>query len=189
MTTLARSAPEKPGVPRAITARSTLRRERHFLGVDLQDHLAPFDIGTRHHHLAVETAGTEQGRVEHVGPVGGGDQDDPFVGLEAVHLHQELVEGLLALVMAASQTGAAMAADGVDLIDEDDAGGAFLRLHEQVAHPAGADADKHLDKVGAGDGEERNARFAGNGAGQQGLAGARRTDQEHPFGDSCRPAR
>src|SRR5471032_1797611 len=42
----------------------------------------------------IEAARAEQGRVQHVGPVGGRDEDDALVGLEAVHLHQELVEGL-----------------------------------------------------------------------------------------------
>jgi hypothetical protein len=92
------------------------------LGVDVEDLLAAADIGQRHHHLAVEAAGPEQGRVEDVLAVGGGDDDHAVVGLEAVHLHQQLVEGLLALVVTAAQTGAAMAADRVDLVDEDDAG-------------------------------------------------------------------
>jgi len=49
-------------------------------------------------------------------------KDHAVVRLEAVHLDQELVQGLLALVVAPAQAGAAMAADRVDLIDEDDAG-------------------------------------------------------------------
>jgi hypothetical protein len=45
----------------------------------------------------------------------------PVVGFEAVHLDQELVEGLLALVVAAAEARAAMTAHGIDLVDEDDA--------------------------------------------------------------------
>ena len=143
----------------------------------------PEDVRVRHHDLAVETAGTQQRRVEHVGAVGGGDQDDALVGLEAVHLDQQLVEGLLALVVAAAEAGAAMAADGVDFVDEDDAGRVLLALLEHVAHAAGADADEHLDEVGAGDGEEGHVGFAGDGARQQRLAGAGRADQQHALGD------
>ncbi len=76
-----------------------------------------------------------------------------------------------------------MAADRVDLVDEDDAGRVLLALLEHVAHPAGADADEHLDEVGARDGEERHVRFAGDGAREQRLAGARRPDQQHALGD------
>jgi hypothetical protein len=93
----------------------------------------------------------QQGRVEDVGAVGRGDEDHAGAGVEAVHLHQQLVERLLALVVAAAHAGAAVPADGVDLVDEDDAGAVLLRLLEQVAHPAGADADEHLDEVRAGD--------------------------------------
>jgi hypothetical protein len=71
-----------------------------------------------------------------------------------------------------------MAADGVDFIDEDDAGGVLLALLEHVAHAAGADAHEHLHEVGAGNGEEGNVGLAGDGAGQQRLAGARRADQQ-----------
>ena len=58
--------------------------------------------------------------------------------------------------------------------------GAFCaRLLEQVAHARGADADEHLDELGAGDREERHLGLAGDRLGQQRLAGAGRADQEH----------
>ena len=123
--------------------------------------------------------GTQQRGVEHVGPVGRGDDDDAFVLLEAIHLDQQLVERLLALVVAAAEARAAMAADRVDFVDEDDAGRILLRLLEHVAHAARADADEHLDEVRARDGEERHVRLARDGARGQRLAGARRADQQH----------
>ena len=86
-------------------------------------------------------------RVQHVGTVGGRDQDDAAAHVEAVHLDEQLVERLLALVVATAHAGAAVAADGVDLVDEDDRGGVLLGLLEQVADPGGTDADEHLDEV------------------------------------------
>ena len=151
--------------------------------MDFEDLLAADDVGVRHDHLAVEAPGPQQRRVEHVRPVGRGDQDDAFIRLEAVHLDEQLIEGLLALVIAAAEAGAAMTADRVDLVDEDDAGRVLLALLEHVAHPARADADEHLDEIRAGDREERHVRLAGDGAGQQGLAGARRPDQQHALRD------
>ena len=111
-------------------------RQRNFPHMHLQNVFAADHVRVRHHHLAVETAGPQQRRIEHVGPVGGGDQDDAFVRLEAVHLDQQLVERLLALVVAAAEAGAAMAADRVDFVDEDDAGRVLLGLLEHVAHAA-----------------------------------------------------
>ena len=160
-----------------------IRRQRHVAHMHLEDLLAADDVGVRHHDLAVEAARTQQRRVEHVGPVGGGDQDDAFVGLEAVHLDQQLVQRLLALVIAAAEAGAAMAADRVDFVDEDDAGRVLLGLVEHVADAAGADADEHFDEVRAGNGEERHVGFARDGARQQRLAGAGRADQQHAARD------
>ena len=102
-------------------ARIDVGRQRHLLHVHGEDLLAAVDVGARHDDLAVEAAGAQQRRIEHVGPVGRGDDDDAFIGLEAVHLDQQLVQGLLALVIAVAEAGAAMAADRVDFVDEDDA--------------------------------------------------------------------
>ena len=157
--------------------------ERLAAGVDLEDLLAALAVGAVDGDLAVEAARAQQRRIEDVGAVGGRDQDDVVVHLEAVHLHQELVQRLLALVVTAAHAGAAMAADGVDLVHEDDAGGVLLGLLEEVADAAGADADEHLDEVRAGDREERDARLAGDGAGEQRLAGAGRPVEQHALGD------
>ena len=128
--------------------------------------------------------GRKQRGIEHVGPVGRGDDDDAFVLLEAVHLDQQLVERLLALVVAAAEARAAMAPDRVDFVDEDDAGRVLLGLLEHVAHAARADADEHFDEVGARDGEERHVGFARHRARRQRLAGAGRADQQHAARDA-----
>src|ERR1022692_2468498 len=154
------------------------------LGMHAQDRFAAPHVGKPHDHAAIETAGTEQGRIEHIGPVRGGHQDHAFIGFKTVHFNQQLVESLLALVVSAAQARAAMAADGVDFVDEDDAGSVLLALLEQVAHAAGAYAHEHLHEVRTGDGEERHAGLAGDGARQQRLAGAWRADQQHALGNT-----
>src|SRR5690606_6665127 len=157
-------------------------------GVNLEDGLAAAHVREADDDAAVEAARPEQGRVEHVGAVGGGDEDDAVVALKAVHLDEQLVEGLLALVVTAAEASAAVATDGVDLVDEDDAGGVLLALLEQVADAAGADADEHLDEVRAADAEERDPGLAGDRLGEQGLAGARRAHQQHALGDPAADA-
>src|SRR5690606_7749687 len=131
------------------------------------------------HHLTVEAARAQQSRVENIRAVGGGDDDDAVVHFEAVHLHQQLVEGLLTLVVTATHAGATMATDGVDLVDEDDARGMFLGLVEHVTHAGSTHADEHLDEVGTGNGEEGYFRLTGNSLGQQRLAGTRRADHKN----------
>ena len=160
-----------------------VRRERLALGVHGQDRPAAGQVGRADRDLPVEPARAQQRRVQDVGPVGGRDQDDAAAGVEAVHLDQQLVERLLALVVAAAEAGAALAADRVDLVDEDDARGVLLGLLEQVAHPGGADADEHLHEVRTGDRVERHPGLAGDRAGQQRLAGAGRAVEQHALGD------
>ena len=128
--------------------------------------------------------GPQERRVEDVGTVGGGDDDHVRVRVEAVHLDEDLVEGLLALVVAATEAGAALAADRVDLVDEDDARRVALGLVEQVADAAGADADEHLDELGTADAEERHAGLTRDGARHQRLAGAGRSDQQDATRDA-----
>ena len=152
--------------------------------VDLEDLRAALAVGAVDDDLAVEAARAQQRGVEDVRAVGGGDEDDVVLHLEAVHLDEQLVERLLALVVTAAHAGAAVAADGVDLVHEDDAGRVLLGLLEEVAHAGGADADEHLDEVRAGDREERHARLAGDRAGEQRLAGARRAVEQHALRDA-----
>jgi hypothetical protein len=53
-------------------------------------------------HAPVETSRSQQRRVEDLGPVGRGQHDDRLHALEAVHFGEDLVERLLALVIAAA---------------------------------------------------------------------------------------
>ena len=184
LTRLERSAPLMPGVPRATTSRSTSGAMRLRLQCTSRIGEALVELGQRHDDLAVEAAGAQQRGVEDVGPVGGRHHHDALGGLEAVHLGEHLVERLLALVVAAAEAGAALAADGVDLVDEDDRPAELAGRLEQVADAAGADADEHLHEVGAGDRQERHAGLAGDGPGDERLAGARRADEQHALGDA-----
>ena len=134
LTRLERSAPVKPGVwPASASTSMSLASglPRVWTSRILRAALA---VGPVDGDLAVEAAGAQQGGIEDVGPVGGRDHDDVVLGLEAVHLDEQLVERLLALVVTAAHAGAAVAADGVDLVHEDDAGRVLLGLLEQVAH-------------------------------------------------------
>src|SRR5262249_20788868 len=129
-------------------------RQRNLAGMHTQNLFASTDVRKRNHNTAIEAAGPQQRRIKNVRAVGGGDQDHAFVGLKAVHLHQQLVQSLLALVVPAAQACAAMTAHGVNFVDEDNAWSVLLALLKQVANPAGAHAYEHLDKVRTGDAEE-----------------------------------
>src|SRR5699024_8006495 len=113
---------------------------------DLQDRFAVFTVGQTDTDAAVETAGSQQRGVKDVGTVSSGQDNDVLTLFEAIHLDQDLVERLLAFVVASAHAGSAAATDGVDLVDKDDARSILLGLGEQVADTTGADTDEHFDE-------------------------------------------
>jgi len=71
--------------------------------VHAQDLLAATHVGSGTTTWRSEASWAQQRRIEHVRPVGGRDDDNALVALEAVHLDQQLVERLFAFVVAAAQ--------------------------------------------------------------------------------------
>src|SRR5262249_23529025 len=134
----------------------------------------------------VESSWPKQRRVEHVGAVRGCDDDDTLEWREAVHLHQQLVERLLALLVnEGSRRRAPLARHRVELVDEDDARRVLLCVLEQVAHPRRADTDEQLDEVRARRGKQGHLGLAGQRPGQQGLSKTWSTLQEHATRSAC----
>ena len=92
------------------------RLERDFLAerlvarVHFEDLLTAFVIGAPDDDLPVEAPGTQQRGIEHVGAIGRGDENHAGVLIEAVHLDEELIQRLFALVVSAAEAGAALAA-------------------------------------------------------------------------------
>ena len=160
----------------------------NFLGVDAKDFFAAAYVGTVNHDATVKAARTEERRIENVGAVGGGDEDDAVIGFEAVHFDEKLVQGLLALVVSAAEASTTVTAYSVNFIDKDDARGVLFALLEEIADARGADADEHFDEVRTGDGEKGDVGFAGDSAGEEGLAGSRRPDEQNALGDAAAKA-
>ena len=174
---LARSAPGEARRAARDRPQVHLGIDDHLPGVDAQDRLASLDVRVADGHLAIEASRPEQRGIQNVLPVGRRDHDDAELRLEAVHLDEQLVQRLLAFLVA-ERVAAAAAPDGVELVDEDDAGLVVARVLEQPAHTRGADAGVHLDEVRAAGEQERDARLAGDGTREERLAGSGRADQQ-----------
>src|SRR4029453_12845740 len=116
---LARSAPAKPGGPPRDDLEAHLRREPDVARVYPQDRLAAADVRPVDDDLPVEPPGAEQRRIQDLGSVRGRHDDDALGRVEAVHLDQELVQRLLALVVPPDEPGRPRAAlaDPVGLVD------------------------------------------------------------------------
>ena len=130
--------------------------------MDPQDHLPTEPVRWLHRDPTIESSGSQQGLVEHVGAVSRREHDHSLSRAEAVHLRQDLIEGLLLLGIATGKdAGTARPTDGIQLVDENDGRRRFAGLLEQVAHATGTNADDHLDELAGAHAEERHVGFAG----------------------------
>ena len=179
MTRLARSAPEKPGVPRATTSRSTSGPRCLPLAWTARIALALDQVGQRDLDRAVEAARSEQRRVEGLRAgwsrrsrrrrwPGSKPSISASIWLRVCSRSSLPPNALPRLPPIASISSMKMIA-----------GARFAGVGEQVPDPRCADADEHLDEARAGQGEERHLGLAGDRAGHQRLAGSGRADHQH----------
>src|SRR5262249_24256642 len=154
-------------------------RHRALAGVQPEYLRAPVDVGKLDDDLPVETAWTQKRVVEDVLAVGGSRDDHAGLRPEAVHLDEHLVPGLLPLVVALTHASAALASDGIELVDEDDCRCRIACLRKQVADAGGAYADQRFDELRARDREEVGRCLASYGAIEKRLSGARWSGQDH----------
>ena len=120
---------------------------RDFAHVHVENLFTASDIGQGHIHLTVEAAWAQQSCIQNIRAVGGRHHDHAEVGFKAIHLHQHLVERLLALIIATAQARAALAAYGINLVDENNARRIFLGVFKHVAHPRCAHAHEHFHEI------------------------------------------
>ena len=139
-------------------------------------------VGQSNGDVAIETTGALERAVEHVRAVGGRDDNHAIVALEAVHLNQQLVQGLLTLVVAALMAGGTLATNGVDFVDEDDGRRLGAGLGKCIAHTRGAHAHEHFYEVRTGGEEKRDLGFTGHSLGQQRFARARGAFEQDAVG-------
>ena len=104
-------------------------------------------VRTIYNHAAVKATRPQQRRIKHIRPVRCCHQNDAFVRLEAIHLDQQLVQRLLALVVSAAKTCATMPSYSVNFINEDDARGILLALLKEITNPRRAHAYEHFYEV------------------------------------------
>mmetsp|Transcript_58048 Transcript_58048/g.149430 ORF Transcript_58048/g.149430 Transcript_58048/m.149430 type:complete len:305 (-) Transcript_58048:648-1562(-) len=129
---------------------------------------------------AVEAARPPERGIQGVGSVGRRHHNNTAVpGAKAIHLRQDLVEGLVTLTAARTgRAGATRFAHHIDLVNEDDAGRIVPRLGENIADARGADADKPLDKLRGRRLDQGHTCLTGQGARQKCLARAGRPGQQ-----------
>ena len=150
--------------------------------MDLEDVETRLFARRRKLDLAIDATRSEQSRVENVDTVGGHDDLDVLLGLEAVELVEQLQHSALYFTVTARATLDTRRADRVDLVHEDDGRRVLARHHEQLADHARALADELLHELAATHAYKRALGVMGDGASEQRLAGAGRSVEEHALG-------
>ena len=150
-----------------------------------EDLLTAKSIGKTHLNPSIEAAWSCQRRIQNINSVGGCQENHAGVFSEAIHLREQLIQGLLTLVIATANAGTALTTDGIDLIDEHDAGRLLLGFFEQITNPAGSDTHKQLNKFRRRHREKWDLGLPGNGSGQQRFSGSRWSDQKNTTWDFC----
>ena len=116
---------------------------------------------------------------ETIQPIRRADAHEPLLAGQALHLDEELVERVLVLVVPALASAfAALPAERVELVDEDDSPAlGVATAGEELTHTRGAHAHVALDELGTRRGEEVDPGLGGERLGEQRLAGAGRAVQ------------
>mmetsp|Transcript_50067 Transcript_50067/g.89873 ORF Transcript_50067/g.89873 Transcript_50067/m.89873 type:complete len:210 (-) Transcript_50067:380-1009(-) len=115
--------------------------------MNFQDFSAALHIRRVNLNLPIKAARAHQGLVQDVRPIGGCNHDYTIVALEAIHLREDLVERLLPLIVASTHASTTLTANGVDLINENNAGSLLLGLLEDVAHSRCSHTNKLLNEL------------------------------------------
>mmetsp|Transcript_23050 Transcript_23050/g.36941 ORF Transcript_23050/g.36941 Transcript_23050/m.36941 type:complete len:416 (+) Transcript_23050:163-1410(+) len=153
--------------------------QSHFLRVNAKDFALRFEIGQWKLNLAVESAWSQQRRVQRLNLVGRHDHFDLATLIEAVELVEQLEHGALNLALSARRRLVAFGADRVNLIDEHDRGRVLVRDTEQLAHQFGSVAEILLNEFRADHAQEGGRCLVRHRLRQQRLARAWRAIQNH----------
>ena len=154
------------------------------LQMDLENLLALGQVGQIDVDFTVETTGTQQGRIEHIDAVRRRQNNDARVRSKTVHLGEQGVERVFALVVAAHRRiFRAGTAYGVDFVDENNARSLGFGLLEGIAHATRAHADEHFHEIASRHREKRHTSLACNGFRQQRFTRSRRTNEQGSFGN------
>jgi hypothetical protein len=130
--------------------------------------------------LPVEPACPQECRIQDFRPIGRRHENDADAGIEAVHLDQQLVQGLLTFLMRYRSHPASFP-KRIQFVDEDNTGRFDLCLLEQIPHAGCPHPDKHLHELRPADAEKSHPCLSRHGAGQKRLAGSRRADEQDAF--------
>ncbi|KAI6764858.1 hypothetical protein HG531_012745 [Fusarium graminearum] len=149
------------------------------LGVVLENGDSASNIGQVNIDMSIEASWTSEGLVQHLGQVGGSDDNDLAILIKSVQFGKQLVQCLFGVCLVSR---VALASNSIKLVDKDNGRGLVLGGSEELTDSLGTNANKDLVKLTTRHVEERNTGFTGNGSSKKRLTGTGRTNQEDTLG-------
>src|SRR6056300_682954 len=146
--------------------------------VDTEDLLTTLNTGKSNLNLAVEATWTEEGVIEDVDAVRRSDDHDSSLVVETIHLSEELVDGLLTIIIGRHVSTTTLLTDSINLIDEHDTRLILSCLLEKFAYALGSNTYEHLNEVGGRALDEGDIRLTSNGSGEESLTSTWSTSEE-----------
>src|SRR6267143_5681195 len=153
-------------------------RERHASRVDLKDLESTVSVRDANLDLPVEPTGPAQRGIERIRAVRCTDHDDLAARLESVHQREQLGDDP---TFHLARDLVPLRSDAVQFVDEDDARRVLFGLLEDVAEVLFALAVELRHDLRSGDRLEVRVRLRGDRLREEGLAGPRRSVEEHTF--------
>ena len=153
------------------------------LGMYLQDLHASPKIRTIHDDTPVKASRTKQCLVQNFRTIGCTKDQNSLRGIKAIHLRQQLIQGLLPLLIAPAVLGITASSDCIDLIDKNNAGSILGGLLKQVTHTACTHADIQLYEIRSRQGEERHMCLSCHRTRKERFTGSGRADKKCSLGE------
>src|SRR6056300_1888482 len=129
-------------------------------------------------NLTVETTWTEEGVIEDVDTVRSSDDHNTSLIIETIHLGQELVNGLLTLVIGWHISTTTLLTNSINLIDEHDTRLILSCLLEKFAYALGSNTYEHLNEVRGRTLDEGDIGLTSDGSSEEGLTRTWSTSEE-----------
>src|SRR5580704_7369718 len=147
--------------------------------MDQEDLFPRVVVGGGYPDYLVEAARPQQGWVDHVDPIGRGQDDDPLEGAYPVELCQELADDPLRhLVVTAHPPRRRYR---ITLVEEYYTRGGLSCSPEDLSHPPLRFADPLAKELGPPHADEIGLAFGRHRLGQERLSSPGRTEEQDPF--------
>mmetsp|Transcript_26590 Transcript_26590/g.48252 ORF Transcript_26590/g.48252 Transcript_26590/m.48252 type:complete len:366 (-) Transcript_26590:152-1249(-) len=142
-------------------------------------------VGQVYSNFTVKTSGTKKGCIKNIHAIGGCNSDDSRVSIETVHLHQNLIDGLFSLIITSSKTCTTLPSDGINLINENNAGRILLRLRKDITNTRGTHTHKHLHKFRTRNRDKWHTGLSGHSLGQERFTGSGGSVEDDTAGNAA----